>query len=134
MSVTCTQCSRVLPDRATVCWQCGYVRRSATEGDGSVAYEACEIVYGPSSRTGELVFWARATGASGTYAAAEPEALKRDETGTYLVSGTSVRPASAQGGTREPRCAHRLGRSARTRSTRPRHADSALLPLHSGPR
>jgi hypothetical protein len=46
-------------------------------------------VYGPSNRTGELVFWARATGDGGTYAVAESEALQRDETGTYLVGKDS---------------------------------------------
>ena len=85
MSVNCTQCSTVLPARAAFCWRCGYVRRTATGGNGSIAYEACEIVYGPGSRTGKLVFWARATGESGTYTAAESEPLKRDETGTYLA-------------------------------------------------
>jgi hypothetical protein len=56
-----------------------------TGANGSIAYDACDIVYGPSSRKGKLVFWARATGESGTYAAAESEPLKHDETGTYLV-------------------------------------------------
>jgi hypothetical protein len=89
MSVNCTQCSTVLPARAAFCWRCGYVRRTATGGNGSIAYEACEIVYGRSSRPGRLVFWAKATGESGTYAVAESEPLKRDETGTYLADNHS---------------------------------------------
>jgi hypothetical protein len=89
VSVNCTQCSTTLPEQSAFCWRCGYVRRTAMEGNGSVVYEACDIVYGPSSRTGKLVFRARATRESGTYTAAESEPLKRDETGTYLVGKDS---------------------------------------------
>jgi hypothetical protein len=92
MSIHCAQCRTALPEGGAFCWRCGSVARSATEATGPVAYEACEIVYGTPHHKGEVVFWARATGKSGTFSAAESEPLQRDETGTYLV-GKDTRAA-----------------------------------------
>jgi hypothetical protein len=89
MPIACTQCSTALLDAATFCWRCGHVRRTTTTAaDGTVAYEACEIVYGKSRKTGKMVFSARAMGDSGTYiTAAESEPLKYDSM-TYLGRGS----------------------------------------------
>lgn len=92
MSVPCAQCSIGLTAEAAFCWLCGSVRRARTDANKTIAYEGCEIEYGTSGNTGTVVFWAKATGQSGTYSAAESEPLKQDQTGTYLV-GTGARTA-----------------------------------------
>ena len=51
--------------------------------DDAVRYETCQIVYGRSAKTGQVVFAAEAVGDAGPYTASESEPLQWDAL-TYL--------------------------------------------------